>query len=107
VYALGDCAQIIDNAHPCTAQVAEKQGRYLAVAMGHSPTSDKPLPPPFGFKSWGMLAYVGGYKAIHDIKMDKSKGNVCAPTLYCVIMSMVCSLCSLGCGLQLRVWSAA
>ena len=74
VYALGDCAQIRGNAHPCTAQVAEKQGRYLAHAMGHTPTPDKPLPPPFEFQSWGMLAYVGGYKAIHDIKMDKSKG---------------------------------
>lgn len=26
------------------------------------------------FKPWGMLAYVGGYKAIHDLPVDKSKG---------------------------------
>lgn len=74
VYALGDCAQIRNRPHPCTAQVAEKQGKYFATCMGHTPTPDKPFPPMFEFQSWGMLAYVGGYKAIHDIKMDKSKG---------------------------------
>ncbi len=61
--------------HPCTAQVAERQGQYLAKALGHVPTSDKPLPEEFVFKPWGMLAYVGGYKAIHDTPIDKSQGR--------------------------------
>lgn len=74
VFALGDCTQIRNQPHPCTAQVAERQGRYLASIMGHTPTSDKPFPPEFELQTWGMLAYVGGYRAIHDTKLDRSKG---------------------------------
>ena len=75
VYALGDCAHIRGRPHPCTAQVAERQGRYLAQTVGHTPTDKEPEPPEFGFQSWGMLAYVGGYRAIHDTKLDKSQGE--------------------------------
>lgn len=76
VYALGDCAQIRGHAHPCTAQVAERQGRYLAKSVGHTPTPDSPDPPEFTFQSWMMLAYVGGYRAIHDTKVGKSQGKL-------------------------------
>ena len=75
VYALGDCAEVQRHAHPCTAQVAERQGRYIAKSLGHVPSPDSPTPPEFAFQSWGMLAYVGGYRAIHDTKMDKSRGR--------------------------------
>lgn len=75
IYALGDCARIQNHAQPCTAQVAERQGRYLAKSLGHESTPSKyPLPLEFEFKGWGMLAYVGGYKAIHDTRVDKSQG---------------------------------
>ena len=57
---------------PCTAQAAERQGRYLAQAL--SDVATKKEPKPFVFKPWGMLAYVGGYKAIHDLPVDKSQG---------------------------------
>lgn len=76
VYALGDCAQVRGHHLPCTAQVAERQGRYLATVMAHKPTVADPLPDEFIFKPWGMLAYVGGYKAIHDTPLDKSQGDL-------------------------------
>ena len=78
IYALGDCAQVGDHSFPCTAQVAERQGSYLANAMAHTPTDEHPLPDEYSFKPWGMLAYVGGYKAIHDTPLDKSQGNMCS-----------------------------
>ena len=59
---------------PCTAQAAERQGRYLAQALTDVATK-KEEPKPFVFKPWGMLAYVGGYKAIHDLPVDKSQGT--------------------------------
>ena len=74
IYALGDCAQVQGQALPCTAQAAERQGRYLAKALDHIALPEGPEPEPFVFKPWGMLAYVGGYKAIHDLPVDKSKG---------------------------------
>ena len=61
------------------AQVAERQGRYLAKALSHQPSPDKPEPEPepFVYKPWGMLAYVGGYQALHDTPYDKSHGELC------------------------------
>ena len=59
------------------AQVAERQGRYLARAVSHQPSPGSPeQPPPFVFKPWGMLAYVGGYQALHDTPYDKSHGEL-------------------------------
>ena len=60
---------------PPPAQVAEQQGRYLARALSHQPSPASPEPPPFVFKPWGMLAYVGGYQALHDTPYDKSHGK--------------------------------
>lgn len=74
VYALGDCAQVMGQTLPCTAQAAERQGRYLASALGHKPTNEKLEPDAFEFKPWGMLAYVGGYKALTDTPVAKSQG---------------------------------
>ena len=60
--------------NPSPAQVAERQGRYLARALSHTPSPSSPEPEPFVFKPWGMLAYVGGYQALHDTPYDKSHG---------------------------------
>ena len=68
VYAIGDCAAVLDNAMPCTAQVAERQGRYLGKALA----TDRPAP--FRFQSQGMLAYIGEYKALSDLPVGKVKG---------------------------------
>ncbi|ESP04189.1 hypothetical protein LOTGIDRAFT_224073 [Lottia gigantea] len=62
VYAVGDCADIKDRPLPCTAQVAEKQGKYLSEVISGktSPAAE------FEFKNMGMLAYVGGYQGLTD-----------------------------------------
>ncbi|XP_022235771.1 internal alternative NAD(P)H-ubiquinone oxidoreductase A1, mitochondrial-like [Limulus polyphemus] len=73
-YALGDCAEIRKLPLPCTAQVAERQGRYLAHCLNNV-TSVNQLQP-FQFKSMGMLAYIGGYKALSDLPEVKLQGKI-------------------------------
>ena len=68
VYAIGDCASVADNPMPCTAQVAERQGRYLGKTLAVD------QPKPFQFQSQGMLAYIGEYKALSDLPVGKVKG---------------------------------
>ena len=74
VYAVGDCAHVEGQDLPCTAQAAERQGRYLAKALGELAKGG--TPDEFVFKPWGMLAYVGGYRALVDTSMSKSQGIV-------------------------------
>lgn len=71
VFVLGDCACILENPLPCTAQVAERQGRYLARVLSHTHHTDFDT---FVYKPMGMLAYVGGYKAVTDTPVAKSQG---------------------------------
>ncbi|XP_056008632.1 uncharacterized protein LOC125653144 [Ostrea edulis] len=68
VYALGDCADIKDNSLPCIAQVAERQGEYVANLLCGK--ADKE----FTFQSKGMLAYVGHYQGVSDIPNMKMQG---------------------------------
>lgn len=72
VFAVGDCADIDDQPLPCTAQVAERQGRYLAnilkkKALGQDVEA-------FKFQSLGMLAYIGNYSALTDVPKIKLQG---------------------------------
>ena len=62
VYGLGDCADIESLPLPSTAQVAERQGKWLAKYLNG--TTKKP----FKFSNMGMLAYVGGYTALSDLQ---------------------------------------
>ncbi|CAC5413439.1 ndh1 [Mytilus coruscus] len=70
VFAIGDCADIQDMPLPCTAQVAEREGRYLAKMLNHG----KEFTEPFEFQSMGMLAYIGKYQALTDVKQIKMQG---------------------------------
>ncbi|XP_052073296.1 uncharacterized protein LOC127711334 isoform X1 [Mytilus californianus] len=70
VFAIGDCADIQDMPLPCTAQVAEREGRYLAKMLNHG----KEFAEPFEFQSMGMLAYIGKYQALTDVKQIKMQG---------------------------------
>ncbi|KAK6192799.1 hypothetical protein SNE40_004210 [Patella caerulea] len=70
VYALGDCADIADVPLPCTAQVAERQGRYLTDVLNGKKDSKIP----FEFKNMGMLAYIGSYEALTDTPDVKLQG---------------------------------
>ncbi|KJE88960.1 hypothetical protein CAOG_000527 [Capsaspora owczarzaki ATCC 30864] len=76
VYALGDCAAMTP-ALPCTAQVAERQGRYLASVLSNlgSDSAAVASAPPFVFKSMGMMAYVGDHDAISDLPVTKLSGK--------------------------------
>ncbi|KAK3576591.1 hypothetical protein CHS0354_011268 [Potamilus streckersoni] len=68
-YALGDCADIQDMPLPCTAQVAERQGRYLAEQLNGKGDGE-----PFKFTSMGMLAYIGQYQGLSDLPDFKLQG---------------------------------
>jgi NADH:ubiquinone reductase (non-electrogenic) len=74
IYALGDCSLIESAPLPATAQVAEQQGRYLAKAF-LSRAKGNPVPP-FVYKPMGMLAYVGGNRAVADLPNLKARGFV-------------------------------
>lgn len=70
IFALGDCANIDILPLPSTAQVAERQGKWLASYLNGKTTKD------FQFTNFGMLAYVGGYSGLSDLRshLFKFKG---------------------------------
>jgi len=74
IYALGDCSIMEAAPLPATAQVAEQQGRYLAEAFRRR-ADQKPVGP-FVYKKMGMLAYVGGNRAVADLPGFKASGFI-------------------------------
>lgn len=70
IFALGDCAEIETSHLPSTAQVAERKGQWLAKYLNGKENE------PFEFKSSGMLAYVGGYSALTDLKLPHSGSDL-------------------------------
>ena len=74
VFAAGDCAIIRGEETACTAQVAQQQGRYLAKLLNRIAT-EKSLRP-FFYLHMGMLAYVGGNRALADTPGPKLRGFV-------------------------------
>jgi NADH:ubiquinone reductase (non-electrogenic) len=72
VFALGDCATVDGKEYPATAQVAQQQGAYLAALLKRRVRG---LPDrPFRYRAYGMLAYVGGHRALADLASFKGKG---------------------------------
>jgi NADH:ubiquinone reductase (non-electrogenic) len=69
IYAIGDCAEIENKSLPATAQVAQQQGLFLAKMLNSG--NKKKI---FKFKNLGMLAYVGGGKALADTPQYKGSG---------------------------------
>ncbi len=72
IYAAGDCATPAEVSYPATAQVAQQQGKYLArhfnrVARQKSVSH-------FRYHDLGMLAYVGGRRALADLPNVKGHG---------------------------------
>lgn len=74
IYALGDCSIIEGDPLPATAQVAEQQGRYLAKAFVRRAKGKEPGL--FVYKKMGMLAYVGGNRAVADLPGIKGRGFI-------------------------------
>ena len=72
VYAAGDCGTVEGKQYPATAQVAQQEGAYLARALkARILGTDVPV---FRYKHYGMLAYIGGERALADLESVKGKG---------------------------------
>ncbi|KAG5977290.1 hypothetical protein E4U55_006895 [Claviceps digitariae] len=67
VYAVGDCTSVQGYQYPATAQVASQQGVYLGRQLNRSSHSSSK---PFRFRNWGVMTYLGGWKAIHQSETD-------------------------------------
>lgn len=89
VFALGDCAGFLEQTGkpvlPALAQVAEREGKYLArllgkvAAQGGSKAhcaSKANLGEPFVYKHIGSMASVGRYKALVDLRENKDASGV-------------------------------
>lgn len=84
VFAIGDCAGFLESTGkpvlPALAQVAERQGKYLASLLnrigkaggGHANNEkDVDLGDPFVYKHLGQMATIGRYKALVDLRQSK------------------------------------
>ncbi|KAK4773699.1 hypothetical protein SAY87_028718 [Trapa incisa] len=84
VFAIGDCSGFLESTGkpvlPALAQVAERQGKYLASLLnsigkaggGHANcTKDIEFGGPFVYKHLGSMATVGSYKALVDLRQGK------------------------------------
>ncbi len=73
VFALGDCAAIEGTPLPATAQVAQQEGIYLARALNRR-AHRRPVRP-FRYRNLGMLAYIGGNRALADLGEFRGHGR--------------------------------
>ncbi|XP_058075019.1 internal alternative NAD(P)H-ubiquinone oxidoreductase A2, mitochondrial-like isoform X2 [Magnolia sinica] len=84
VFSVGDCSGYLESTGkqplPALAQVAERQGKYLAHLLnqigkaggGHANAAgDIELGAPFVYKHFGSMASVGSYKALVDLRESK------------------------------------
>jgi len=88
IYAIGDCAGYLEGTGktplPALAQVAERQGKYLAKALnklgesGHARAGSgtPPAMEPFVYKHLGSMATVGRYKALVDLRESPNKAGL-------------------------------
>ncbi|MBI1317633.1 MAG: hypothetical protein GC168_01625 [Candidatus Hydrogenedens sp.] len=72
IFSVGDCAVMEHNPLAPTAQVAQQGGTYVAKQLNDLVAKKERKP--FNYKHKGMLAYVGGNKALADMGSRKSKG---------------------------------
>jgi NADH:ubiquinone reductase (non-electrogenic) len=72
IYAVGDCSTIEGSPLPATSQVAQQQGKYLAGALTRY-ARNRPVRP-FRYRHLGMLAYIGGNRALADLEAYKGAG---------------------------------
>eukprot|EP01018_Ginkgo_biloba_P015821 Gb_04912 [translate_table: standard] len=89
VYAIGDCCGFLESTKrptlPALAQVAERQGKYLASLLNRigkegggraGSTKDIAFGDPFVYKHMGSMASVGRYKALVDLRQSKEAKGV-------------------------------
>ena len=70
IFAIGDCTHMVAGGLPSTAQVAQQQGMFLAKFFNREMKTSGS----FKFKNFGMLAYIGGHKALADTPQFKGTG---------------------------------
>ncbi|KAL5721021.1 NADH:ubiquinone reductase (non-electrogenic) [Ranunculus cassubicifolius] len=84
VFSVGDCAGFLETTGkpvlPALAQVAERQGKYLAALLNRigkegggyaNSATDIDLGTQFVYKHLGSMATVGSYKALVDLRKSK------------------------------------
>ncbi|XP_038705545.1 internal alternative NAD(P)H-ubiquinone oxidoreductase A2, mitochondrial-like [Tripterygium wilfordii] len=84
VYSIGDCAGFVESTGksvlPALAQVAERQGKYLAGLLNNigkagggraNSVEDIDLGAPFVYKHLGSMATIGRFKALVDLRQSK------------------------------------
>lgn len=84
VFSIGDCSGFLESTGrptlPALAQVAERQGKYLASQLnkigkaggGHANAAkDNELGEPFVYKHLGSMATIGSFKALVDLRQSK------------------------------------
>lgn len=74
IFAIGDCSFIEAHPYPCTAQVAEREGSYVAKSLGFLAQGKTSELQPFSWKNIGMLAYLGDYQGLADFPTSKLQG---------------------------------
>ncbi|KAD3336482.1 hypothetical protein E3N88_32001 [Mikania micrantha] len=86
IFAIGDCSGYLESTGkstlPALAQVAEREGKYLAELLNKigkegggyaNGVGDMNLGAPFVYKHLGSMATVGSYKALVDLRQSKGK----------------------------------
>ncbi|KAI0115805.1 FAD/NAD(P)-binding domain-containing protein [Nemania sp. FL0031] len=71
VFSIGDCAVVAGKRYPATAQVASQQATYLAKRLNKGDLDTKP----FSFRNWGVMTYLGNWRAIHQSSADELTGR--------------------------------
>lgn len=89
VFSIGDCSGYVESTGkaplPALAQVAERQGKYLAALLnrigkeggGHANCAvNLKFGDPFVYKHMGSMASVGSYKALVDLRQSKEAKGI-------------------------------
>ena len=90
VFALGDCASVDSGPLPATAQVANRAASWLAKTLNKAAKErqgsvvgikpgelvDITTQVPFSFKSMGIMAYLGGWRAITQLDGNTKSVNI-------------------------------
>ncbi|XP_022148432.1 internal alternative NAD(P)H-ubiquinone oxidoreductase A1, mitochondrial-like [Momordica charantia] len=89
VFAIGDCSGFLEStgkpALPALAQVAERQGKYLAALLNKigreggaraGSAKEFELGAPFVYKHLGSMATIGRYKALVDLRQSKEAKGI-------------------------------
>ncbi|KAM0002375.1 putative NADH:ubiquinone reductase (non-electrogenic) [Helianthus debilis subsp. tardiflorus] len=89
IFAIGDCSGYLESTGkstlPALAQVAEREGKYLAGLLnkigkaggGHANSgADMELGDPFVYRHLGSMATVGNFKALVDLRQSKEAKGV-------------------------------